>query len=183
MAEMNDVGSTHQTTGKTKRSTSEAFAIRSPCCTDYEKMADLARQLGYPSTQEQIRIRLSKMGGNDHAIFVAELGNGQIVGWIGVYIFRSIEMDDCTFISGLIVDETARSGGVGKQLLKAAEDWAQHHGCRVVCVSSNVIRTKAHAFYSHNGFIAGKTQTFFFKNLKADVSEEDYSTQREEPTR
>jgi GNAT superfamily N-acetyltransferase len=183
MTEVGGAEQTGETIRKTGRSSRETCTIRSPRSTDYDEMTALALQLGYPSTPEQIRIRLEEMGGNQHAVFVAELGNGQIAGWIGVYIFRSVQMDYCAFISGLIVGETVRAGGIGKELLNTAEDWALQHGCRGICVSSNVIRHRAHAFYSRNGYSAVKTQTTFSKNLQGHGSEEGCSTSRQEPIR
>jgi GNAT superfamily N-acetyltransferase len=143
----------------------ETCTIRSPRIDDYKKMADLAGQLGYPSAEEEIRLRIKRMKDDDHAVFVAELETGQILGWVGMYIFRSVETDHCTFISGLIVDETFRSRGIGKVLLKAAEEWARRRGCHTICVSSNVIRSCAHVFYLGNGFRNVKTQITFLKDL------------------
>ena len=61
---------------------------------DYDRMADLAGQLGYPSTGRQVRIRLDEMANSNHyAVYVAELPGGRIAGWIGMYVFRSVEQD------------------------------------------------------------------------------------------
>jgi GNAT superfamily N-acetyltransferase len=128
-------------------------------------MADLARQLGYASAGEQIRLRIERMKADDYAVFVAEVSTGQIAGWVGMYIFRSVEMDDCAFISGLIVDEALRSQEIGRVLLGVAEEWARRRDCRAICVSSNVIRNRAHGFYLKNGYRKEKTQIVFLKNL------------------
>ena len=59
-------------------------------------MADLAGQFGYDSTAEEIRERLDEMQGPGQcAVYVAELSGRQIVGWIGVYLFRSVETRCC----------------------------------------------------------------------------------------
>jgi GNAT superfamily N-acetyltransferase len=148
----------------------DSCAIRAPRSDDYDKMADLAAQLGYPSAKEQIRLRIEGMKDDDHAVLVAELPTGQIAGWVGMYIFRSVEIDYCTFISGLIVDETFRSQGVGKKLLNAAEEWARRRDCHVICVSSNVIRSRAHVFYLGSGYRNVKTQITFLKDLDGSGS-------------
>lgn len=59
---------------------------------------------------------------NQYAVFVAELPTGQIGGWIGLYVFRAIEMETVADISGLIVDEGVRCCGIGKMLIAAAEE-------------------------------------------------------------
>jgi len=102
---------------------------------------------------------------NQYALFVAELPTGQIAGWIGLYVFRAVEMETVAEISGLIVDEDIRSCGIGKMLLDAAEEWAQRVGCRVISVRSNVKRDRAHQFYTNNGYEHIKTQKQLRKEL------------------
>jgi GNAT superfamily N-acetyltransferase len=135
-----------------------------PC--DCERIAFLAGQLGYPSTGEEVRKRLSQMlDANQYAVFVAELPAGQIAGWIGLYVFRAVELETTVEISGLIVDEGIRSCGIGKILLDAAEAWARSLGCSAISVRSNVTRDRAHRFYTANGYEHVKTQKEFRKKL------------------
>jgi GNAT superfamily N-acetyltransferase len=101
----------------------------------------------------------------EHAVLVAELPEGGIAGWIGVFIFRSVELDASAEISGFVVGEEARSKGVGGILLIAAEAWARDQGCREIVVHCNVIRERAHRFYESNAFEHKKTQKVFQKTL------------------
>jgi GNAT superfamily N-acetyltransferase len=129
-------------------------------------MAYLAEQLGYPSMGAQVRVRLEEMRDSDrYAVYVAEIFGGTIGGWIGVYVCRTVEMDSWAIISGLIVDQTIRSQGIGKALLRAAEDWARRRGCGAISVLSNVKRDRAHRFYRSNGYEHIKTQKSFLKHL------------------
>ena len=131
-------------------------------------MADLAGQLGYPCTPDEVRKRLVEMQApNQYAVYVAEISKEEIAGWIGVYLFRSVELEKYAEISGLVVSEEARSRGVGKVLLEAAEEWARGTGCTVLSVRSNVKRERAHGFYEKNGYEWTKTQKTFCKNLSA----------------
>ena len=140
--------------------------VRLPTLADYDKIADLASQLGYPCTGSQVRARLDEMQDpNQYAVYVAELAGSQVAGWIGVYLFRSVELDRCAEISGLIVDQEIRSQGIGKALLDAAEEWARSRGCDVISVRSNVKRDRAHQFYERHGFKHVKTQKTFRKSL------------------
>jgi GNAT superfamily N-acetyltransferase len=140
--------------------------IRAPKPSDYDKMADLAGQLGYSSTEKQVRIRLEEMSDSNYsAAYVAELSGGRIAGWIGMYVFRSVEQDRCAGISGLIVDQEVRSCEIGKVLLGAAEDWARSQGCNAISVHTNVTRERAHRFYERNGYEHIKTQKYLRKNL------------------
>jgi GNAT superfamily N-acetyltransferase len=149
------------------------FALMRSSCTvrmaqarDSDRIADLAGHLGYPSTGEEVRKRLSQMqDANQYAVFVAELRVGQIAGWIGLYAFRAVELETVAEISGLIVDEDIRSCGIGKMLIDAAEEWARRVGCHVISVRSNVKRDRAHQFYTNNGYEHVKTQKELRKKL------------------
>jgi GNAT superfamily N-acetyltransferase len=162
---MTRVNGDKESTRISGRSAGGTCTIRSPRSDDYDAITGLAGQLGYPSAEAQIRFRIEAMKGDDHAVFVAELATGQIAGWVGLYILRSVEMEHSTFISGLVVDETHRSRGIGKELLHAAEEWARSRGCQAIYVSSNVIRSRAHLFYLGNGYRNVKTQATFRKKL------------------
>ncbi len=133
---------------------------------DYDKMAELAGQLGYKSTEAEVRSRLDKMRDSNHyAVYVAEFPGGQIAGWIGLYMFRTVTTDGCAEISGLVVDQDVRSRGIGKALLDIAEQWARSHGCDAISVRSNVTRDRAHRFYSREGYEYVKTQKSLRKSL------------------
>jgi GNAT superfamily N-acetyltransferase len=133
---------------------------------DYSRMAELAGQLGYPSTAGDIARRLEglrKTG--EHVVFVARLADGRIAGWIGAFVYRCVEADARVEISGLVVDERFRSQAVGRFLLERAEAWAREQGYSLTSLRSNVIRERAHAFYERQGYEHTKTQKSFRKNL------------------
>src|ERR1700679_3744981 len=59
----------------------------------YEYIAQLAGQLGYESTVEQIHRRLNLItDGQQYAVYVGEDLAGTVVGSIGTYIFRAVYM-------------------------------------------------------------------------------------------
>ncbi|HTV59689.1 MAG TPA: GNAT family N-acetyltransferase [Verrucomicrobiae bacterium] len=133
---------------------------------DAARLAELAGQLTYPSTPGDVAKRLEGMRGSaDHAVFVAEDAGGKIVGFAGVYVNRTVEADARVELSGLVVDEAARSQGTGKRLLDCVEEWAREKGCRAVGLRSNVIRERAHEFYERHGYRQIKTQKAFRKEL------------------
>jgi len=159
---------------KSERSSSPATSaekifsaiIRTPREADYPRLADLAGQLSYPSTPQQISHRLAGMAkSSEHAAFLAEMPDGAIAGWIAVFILRGLEVDPRGEISGFIVDEKFRSQSVGKHLLARAEQWVRQRGCQMVGLRSNVIRDRAHAFYVREGYQHTKTQKTFRKTL------------------
>lgn len=140
--------------------------VRPPLPGDYDRMAELAGQLGYSCTGDEIKSRVAEMLDlKQHAVYIAELPGGRVAGWIGLHVFRSVEQEGCAGISGLIVDEQIRSRGIGKLLLEAAENWARKQGCNAISVHSNVTRERAHRFYRNNGYQHIKTQQLLHKAL------------------
>ncbi len=140
-----------------------AGTIRAAQASDHPRMAELAGQLSYPSTPEEIARRLQGM--NSAAVFVAVLETGEIAGWIAVFVYRTVEADARAEVSGLVVDERFRSQRVGERLLARAEEWARAAGCQAIGLRSNVIRERAHAFYERHGYTHVKTQKAFRKQL------------------
>ncbi|HKD62936.1 MAG TPA: GNAT family N-acetyltransferase [Candidatus Acidoferrales bacterium] len=133
---------------------------------DYPRMAELAGQLGYPSTSDDIARRLTGfISTGEQVVFVAQLADGTIAGWIGAFVYRCVEADARVEISGLVVDERFRSQSVGRLLLDRAEAWAREKRFTATSLRSNVIRERAHAFYERQGYEHTKTQKSFRKKL------------------
>ncbi len=140
--------------------------IRLARCEDSARIAELATQLGYASNADEIARRLEQIQlSNESSVFVAELAQGEIAGWIGMFVFRSIADEPRVEISGLVVDGKRRSRGIGEKLLERAEQWAREKGCRAIGLRCNVIRERAHAFYLLHGYEDKKTQKSFRKLL------------------
>ncbi len=153
------------------------WLLRTPGPEDHSRMAELADQLGYPSTAEQIRSRLEGMRDSDqYAVYVVERPEGKVAGWIGVSIFRTVAVDPCAEITGLVVDSDVRSLGMGSALVEIAEEWARSRGCNAISVRSNVKRGDAHRFYERHGFQHIKTQKALRKNLAVNEVAAEVST-------
>ena len=132
---------------------------------DAMQLAELAGELGYPTTAKEIRQRLGQLRpAAIHAVFVADVA-GKLIGWIHVSRNYLLESAVRAEVNGLIVSSAARSQGAGKQLLRAAEEWARKQKCTGVNLRSNVIRDRAHAFYLREGYEHYKTQKAFRKLL------------------
>jgi GNAT superfamily N-acetyltransferase len=147
------------------RLSESAVKVRSPRSEDYTRLAELAGQLGYLSTETEVAKRIAGFeDSQEYAAFVAEV-RGEVVGWIGVFIYRCMEADARAEVNGFIVDERLRSHGIGSKLLARAEQWARERGCGTIGMKSNVIRERAHAFYERLGYKHVKTQKAFRKDL------------------
>ncbi len=151
-------------------SESTAPIVREATARDAARLAELAGQLGYPSTPEQATRRLEKMKEDPrHIVLVAELApggaGGEVIGWLHIQECHLLESDMRAEISGLVVADGQRSRGVGRLLIQQAEQWARARGCQAVLLRSNVIRTRAHAFYQGLGYEVIKTQKVLRKIL------------------
>ena len=142
-----------------------SVGVRRAAGPDAARLAELSTALGYPMITAEAAQRLAEIARHpDHAILVAE-ADDRVEGWIQVSLPRIFETPRQAEIAGLIVDESARSGGIGRQLVAAAETWAHEQGCRAIRVRSNVIRERAHAFYEREGFREIKTQKVLEKKF------------------
>jgi GNAT superfamily N-acetyltransferase len=133
---------------------------------DAAPVADLTTQLGYATTAAEATERISILleRPDDHAALVAEEG-GAVIGWVHVAIYTSLESGRVATIGGLIVGEGHRSGGIGVELLTAAEAWAGENGAAKMVVRSRVTRERAHRFYEREGYRLLKTSHVFEKPL------------------
>jgi len=141
-------------------------AIRAARTYDAPALADLCGELGYPATRQQIVKRLAAIdGAPDNAVLVAEDDQGDVIAWLQVAIPAQLSEEPCAEIIGFVVGEAARSLGLGRRLVEAAEQWARARGVRRMRVRSRQERERAHAFYERAGFDRIKNQVMFGKAL------------------
>jgi GNAT superfamily N-acetyltransferase len=139
--------------------------IRAMSVGDAEAVAELATQLGYPSTADQLRERIPHaIGRPDAAALVAE-DAAKVVGWTHVELRRTLVGDREAQIMALVVDERCRGRGIGKALTAEAEQWARDHGATTIRVGSRTSREGAHRFYQREGYVLAKTSHWFEKDL------------------
>jgi GNAT superfamily N-acetyltransferase len=129
-------------------------------------LAILSEQLGYPVGTDELAERLAAVAANDHArLMVAVDDEDRPIGWIHVEVKRTLVAPLSAQVMGLVVDDAARSGGIGRDLLRSAEAWAATRGCRQMLVGTRVTRERAHRFYQREGYAVEKTSYFFEKEL------------------
>ena len=145
-----------------------AMRVRRAAAADIPQFPELCNQLGYPSSEEEVRARFGGIdAAADHGLFVAESDDGWLAGFVHVFVIRTMESEPRAEIGGLVVDAAQRSHGIGKLLMEGAEIWAREHGCKIVSLRSNVIRERAHTFYKRLGYKHVKTQKSFRKLLES----------------
>lgn len=148
----------------------DAVDIRSATMDDSSALADLSTQLGYPTSTIQSANRLGLiLDSNEHAILVACLTNGTVVGWVHVFLAFRVESDQFAEIGGFVVKEEFRRRGIGRCLLAAAEEWVIQSGITKLRIRSRSNRVDTHTFYERLGFSKSKQQHVFDKSLKTDA--------------
>lgn len=136
---------------------------------DSRAVADLAIQLGYPNTSEDILRRFSEISSlRDHSIIVAEDESREIIGWMHLQVHLSLVANSRVEISALVVDEKLRGKGIGQKFLLEAERWANEKGNCQLRLSSNIQRAEAHRFYQRHGYENKKTSHIFSKAIEAN---------------
>ena len=143
-----------------------AVKVRSAEERDITSLARLAGELGYPSTPEQVRERLTRIKATAHqATFVAVIDGDTVIGWIHLSEAQTLETEPRAEITGLVVDSNFRGAGAGSLLVKRGEEWARQRGLAIISVRSNIIRERTHGFYERLGYATTKTQKVFRRTL------------------
>lgn len=146
----------------------EEVVLRTVRPQDADRLAVLSAQLGYPATPEQIGRRLQAIQDDEnHGVFVVESTDGQVIGWVHVFVRQLLLVSRHAEIGGIIVLAEQRRRGLGRRLMERAEGWARDRGCEAVYVRSNETRERAHRFYEGIGYEQIKTSRVFLKRVES----------------
>jgi GNAT superfamily N-acetyltransferase len=131
---------------------------------DRQEVSQLLKQLGYPTSPEQVLDRFNRFGRDRHRLFVVEV-SGRIVGWAHAELRYALASEPRVEIMAMVVDESFRSQGLGRALLQRIEAWGREAGVKIVRVTSNLARTDSHAFYQRAGYVLQKHSAVYAKPL------------------
>jgi GNAT superfamily N-acetyltransferase len=85
---------------------------------------------------------------------------GEVAGAAVFRVHENTSVGLRLYVDDLVVDQDARSRGIGRAMLNWLEDEGRRCGCRVVDLDSGTQRERAHRFYFHAGYMI---KTFGFK--------------------
>ena len=135
--------------------------IRVARLSDARELAGLSGQLGYPSTEAQVRERLRLLDDPERTLLVA-VSPGGLAGFIDVHVQRTVEEDAYGEVGGLVVADRQRGSGAGAALLEAAAVWARERGLAHLWIRANLARgPAAHGFYDRVGCTTVKDQRVY----------------------
>ena len=140
--------------------------VRSWITSDLPQLVGLMAQLGYPASENVLRERFSRVTRHpDYELLVLE-DDDILLGCVGLFQAQAFE-HDTTYVRivAFIVNATHRRRGIGRRLIRAAEDWAHERGATAVLLNSGnrPEREAAHHFYQAMGYSV--TSTSYSKSL------------------
>jgi GNAT superfamily N-acetyltransferase len=130
---------------------------------DLAKLQILMLELGYSVDLTVLGENIGEIYKKGGEIFITEI-DGDVVGSVCVLIDARLAEGVYAEIVSLIVSKNIRGQGVGKELVKEAENWAKTR-VNKIRVRANEVRTLAHTFYKNQGYEEIKTQKVFIKML------------------
>lgn len=95
------------------------------------------------------RIAAARLGG--YRIYAARI-RGEVAGVIGLRLQDDLCWGHNLYVDDLVIDEPRRRGGVGRSLMRYAEEIAALDGCAYVRLASGVQREGTHRFYEALGY-------------------------------
>jgi len=142
-----------------------ADRVRPARSDDAGRIAALSGTLGYPVRPAELAVRLGRLEASDSDIVLVAERDGIVVGWIHGAQQDLLESERRCEILGLVVDDRARRGGVGRRLVAEIERWAGQRGIGLVSVRSATNRLESHPFYERLGYERVKSQHVYRKQL------------------
>jgi ribosomal protein S18 acetylase RimI-like enzyme len=128
----------------------------------FEAVSGLLPQLSPDAsllTREYFKSILASAGAH---LFIAELDNKQIAGMLTIGTYKT-PTGIKVWIEDVVVDESYRGKGIGKELMIFAVNYSKSLGAKDVSLTSRPARIAANELYSKLGF--KKYETNFYKYL------------------
>lgn len=128
------------------------ISIRDAQISDAARLTELILELGHPIDEPTVRRNLEMIADRELLPLVA-VHDGGVIGMCGISAMLTVHRPaPVGRISVMIVAEEYRGRGVGALLIAEAEERLAAHGCRIIEVTSNARRERAHKFYEMLGY-------------------------------
>lgn len=149
---------------------------------DLPQVVPLAAQLGYPTTLPQLEERFNLLSVDEtSALFVAESDENQIVAFAHAQESVTLMTGRRAELHALVVNQSVRGKGIGKEIIRAVEGWGQSRGLNTLRLGSRTSRTDTHEFYKKIGFSVEKTWFVFSKRIENTTTSSPFKSLPESP--
>ena len=137
--------------------------VREAQADDAPTLVKLIIDLGHPIEEANVLRNLESLSLSGLLPLVATDGD-QVIGMCGISAMVTVHRPaPVGRVSVMIVDEAYRGRGIGALLVAEAERRLAERGCKIVEVTSNMRRERAHQFYEKLGY--ERTSFRFMKRL------------------
>jgi ribosomal protein S18 acetylase RimI-like enzyme len=131
---------------------------------DAQPVAALLAELGYPSSDADVRHRLARVRESETGCVLVAQAGAEVVGLVTAELVPYFPRGSTICrISSLVVSGPHRGRRIGEQLVSAAAEFAREHWCAGIEITSAEHRLDAHRFYERLGF--ARTSFRFFRAL------------------
>lgn len=144
------------------------YEIRTAQPKDYNDLVDLMKELGYPTTINDLAERFNLLQEHNDYEALVFVKDGCVIGFAGLCKAFAFEFTGMYVrLLAFVVSSNQRNQGIGKLLLEACEEWAIRQGATAITLNSGnrEERQAAHALYKSNGYLVKSTG--FFKKLES----------------
>ena len=139
------------------------ICVREANADDAPTLVRLIIDLGHPIDEADVRRNLENLSPSGLLPLVATDGD-EVIGMCGISAMVTVHRPaPVGRVSVMIVDEAYRERGIGAQLVAEAERRLAERGCKIIEVTSNMRRERAHRFYEKLGY--ERTSFRFMKRL------------------
>ena len=140
-----------------------SITVREAEASDAPRLVELIIALGHPIEEADVSRNLEILAKNDVLPLVATDGD-EVIGMCGISAMVTVHRPaPVGRVSVMIVDEAHRGHGIGALLMTEAERRLSKRGCKIIEVTSNMRRDRAHHFYEQLGY--ERTSYRFMKKL------------------
>jgi GNAT superfamily N-acetyltransferase len=143
------------------------MGIRLAKSSDCAAISALLDQLEYPDTSAFLEERILKMSNHpDERLLVYEdTVESRILALISLHFIPQIALrGDFARISYFVVEDSARSRGIGREMEEYCTQLARERNCHLLEVHCHIRRSKAHDFYFRQGYT--ESPKYLIKKLK-----------------
>ena len=126
----------------------------------------LVAQLGYDISEAEFFKNIDYLEQQQAVVFIAK-ENTRVVGFIAARLSSGLMEGRFGEIIALVISDAHRRKGIGRQLVRKAEEWVFERE-KKIRVRSNVVREEAHSFYRALGYTPSKTQHLYIKTPKTN---------------